>query len=92
MAGPKRTELRSTDEYRARRGGLSRPQRRIIGWAEGEIAEDPNHAHWRRPTLDGCVLDYSVADSGLLIKFRRAGDHVELVEIIDLRRPSAPST
>ena len=78
------SELRPTEAYARNRGRLSPALAKLVAEAEGEIALDPGHRHWRR-VVDGVVYDYSVADHGLLIVYRElAGDVIELVDLLDL--------
>jgi hypothetical protein len=78
-------ELRWTDRYSGMRAKITGLRLAALEQAESEIAEDPMHRFWRRPTVDGATLDYMAADSGLLIKFRAVSDGLVILEdLIDL--------
>lgn len=81
---PRRLPLDPSEKYSAKRAELSRARRRALKWAEEDIAEDPDHAHWRRQTTDGTTLDYHAADVGLLIEYDREPEAVKLIDLIDL--------
>lgn len=79
---PARYRLEPTDTYRTKRRALTNAQRRVVKWAEEEIAEDPDHVHWRRRTSRGTILDYYPADAGVMIEYEPP--HSFLVALIDL--------
>jgi hypothetical protein len=64
---------------------LDRVRVQALDEAESEIAEDPNHNHWRRMTADGAVLEFFSARAGLIVKFRVVSPTtVDLEDVIDL--------
>lgn len=85
--GPKYL-LDPSENYSTKRADLSGDRLQNVIWAEEDIADDPNHNHWRRRTTRGTILDYFAADSGLLIEYKPpVGMTVTLLDLIDLIDP-----
>jgi hypothetical protein len=81
--------LDPSETYQQKRAALEPRRRREVQGAEQEIADDPDHNHWRRATTRGTVLDFYAANEGLLIEFARSTDRrVRLIDLIDLANPS----
>ena len=93
MEQPPKCRLLPSAEYFAKRKALEGERLREVEWAEQDIAEDPDHLHWRWQTSRGTMLDYSAANSGSIIEYHRDSrrthkDEVHLVDLIDLTDPS----
>jgi hypothetical protein len=78
-------QLDPTDDYSAKRNRLLGDRLEAVQAAEVEIADEPEHVHWRRRTTRGTVLDYFAANAGVMIEFEIASETaVRLLDLIDL--------
>jgi len=78
-------QLLPDDAYSHKKAALDSGRRKAIESAEGEIAIDPDHNHWRRRTDRGTTLDFYAADAGLIVGYRRKSKtQVRLIDLIDL--------
>ena len=77
------------DEYIAKKSQLVGERLQQVEAAEREIVKNPDHDEDRWPSADGGWLDYSPADVGLMIEYKRDDrpgreDEVELIDLIDV--------